>query len=326
MKRGLGLLVMLVSLVGTTSCKKAEKSSEAPPKVTVPTPTPTPKVDDGSAGATADPWKQQAAKKDPLKAILFWSAEKDGKTTYLLGTMHMGVEPETRLPQIVWDKLDAAKTFAMEADISDPKLAAMFMRKGGSLSEDLGDEYWKKLEKAAGPSMAAQLDRMTPMAAGAMMMLKDLPKTAAMDGVLHGRAMNQKKSIVYLEEGSLQAAILAKHMDLKALKMMIDTYEHGAAQSKAMLDAYIAGDPDAILKITDDQKADSLKHGYTQAEYDAQMEDILYKRNDSWIAGLEKLHAEGNAFVAVGALHLIGPRSVLESLAKKGYKIARLTP
>jgi uncharacterized protein YbaP (TraB family) len=323
MKRGLGLLVMLVSLVGTTTaCKTAEKSSKAPPKVTVPTP----KVDDGSAGATADPWKQQAAKKDPLKAILFWSAEKDGKTTYFLGTMHMGVEPETRLPQIVWDKLDAAKTFAMEADISDPKLAKMFMRNGGTLHEDLGDEYWTKLEAAVGPGMAAQMDRMTPMAAAAMMSLKDLPKTAPMDGVLLGRAMNQKKSIVYLEEGSLQAAVLMKHMDMKALKMMIDTYAESAAQSKAMLDSYVAGDPDAILKLNDSQKADSLKHGYTEAEYEVQMEDMLYKRNASWIAGLEKLHAEGNGFVAVGALHLIGPKSVLDSLANKGFKITRLTP
>ena len=123
MKRGFGLLVMIVSLVGTgASCKRAEKRSETPP-------TP-PKVtaDAGSAAAAPDPWQQQTAKKDPLKKMFFWAAEKDGKTSYLLGTMHMGVEAETRLPQIVWDKLDAAPTFAMEADISDPNLAATMMR------------------------------------------------------------------------------------------------------------------------------------------------------------------------------------------------------
>jgi len=319
MKRGLGLVVMMVSLVGTTACRKTEKQ---PPPVT--------KVEGsgsaGSAGAAADPWKQEAAKKDPLKSIFFWGVEKDGKTTYMLGTMHMGVEPETRLPQIVWDKLDAAKTFAMEADISDPKLGEALVRKGGSLHDDLGDEYWKKLEKAVGAQLAQQLDHVTPMGAAAMMSLKDLPKTSPMDGVLLGRAINQKKQIVYLEEGSLQAEVLAKHMNLKALKMMIDTYEAGAAQSKAMLDAYVAGDPEGILKVTETQQADALEHGFTQAEYDEQMEDILYKRNASWIAALEKLHAEGNGFVAVGALHLIGKRSVLETLEKKGYKVTRITP
>ncbi len=170
------------------------------------------------------------------------------------------------------------------------------------------------------------MERLTPMGAAAMMSLKDLPKTSPMDGVLLGRAINQKKNIVYLELGSLQAEILAKHMGTKALKMMIDTYEKGAAQSKAMLDAYAAGDPDAIIKITEDQKVDALKHGYTQKDYDEQMEDILYKRNASWIAAIEKMHAEGDAFVAVGALHLIGPKSVLELLEKKGFKITRMVP
>lgn len=319
MTRGLALLVMLVSFVGT-GCRKSENKTPAP-AVEVKTEKPT-----APSAATADPWKHEATKKDPLKAIFFWSAEKDGKTTYFLGTMHIGVDPETRLPQVVWDRLDAAKTFAMEADLSDPELAESMMRKGGSLSADLGEAHWKKLEQAVGPAMAKQLDQLTPTAAAAVMSLKDLPKTAPMDGVLLGRAMNQKKQIVYLEPASLQAEVLAKHMDLRALKMMIDTYEQGAAQSKAMLDAYIAGEPAGILKVTEEQKAEALKYGYTQAEYDEQMEDILYKRNASWISALEKLHAQGDGFVAVGALHLIGPRSVLEMLAEKGYKISRITP
>lgn len=314
MKRGLGLLVMLVSLAGT-SCRKHEKTETKPTK-----------ADKQKPEAAPDPWKQETAKKDPLKAIFFWSAEKDGKTTYFLGTMHMGVEPETRLPQIVWDKLDAAKTFAMEADLSDPKLAATMFRTSGTLKDDLGDEYWKKLEERVGAPTSAQMQRMTPMGAAALMSLKDLPKTSPMDGVLLGRAINQGKKIVYLEEGSLQAQILAKYLDVKALKMMIDTAEHGAAQTKAMLDAYVAGSPEGIMKVTDEQKADALAHGYTEAEYAQQMEDIVYKRNASWIGKLEQMNADGGGFVAVGALHLIGKRSVLDMLGEKGFKITRLTP
>lgn len=317
MKRGLGLLVMLVSLVGT-SCRKAEKQPESPP---VPTAKEKQKPE-----AAPDPWKQQEAKKDPLKSIFFWQVDKDGKTTYFLGTMHMGVEPETRLPKVVWDKLDAAKTFAMEADLSDPKLGATMFRTSGTLKDELGEAYWKKLEGKLGPAMSAQMERMTPMGAAALMALKDLPKTSPMDGVLLGRAINQGKKIVYLEEGALQAQVLAKHLDVKALKMMIDTFEKGAAQTKAMLDAYIAGSPEGILKVTDDQEAEALSHGYTKAEYAEQMEDILYKRNASWIGKLEQMHADGGGFVAVGALHLIGKRSVLETLGAKGFKITRVVP
>jgi uncharacterized protein YbaP (TraB family) len=240
--------------------------------------------------------------------------------------MHMGVEAETRLPQIVWDKLDRAKTFAMEADTSDPKLLETMIRKTGKLRDELGAEYWKKLETHVGADTAAQFDQLTPTGAAAMMALKDLPKTSPMDGVLLGRATNQKKKIVYLEEGMLQATVLAKHMGLRALKVMIETIAKGSEQTKEMLDAYLAGDPDGILKVTESQRVDALAHGYTEAEYTEQMDDILYKRNASWIDAIEKMHTEGDAFVAVGALHLIGPKSVLELLEKKGYKITRVTP
>ena len=74
------------------------------------------------------------------------------------------------------------------------------------------------------------------------------------------------------------------------------------------------------------QRAHSLAHGYTAKEYDESMEDMLYSRNAAWIAPIEKLHAEGGGFIAVGAMHLVGPKNVLELLANRGYAIARVTP
>ena len=73
-------------------------------------------------------------------------------------------------------------------------------------------------------------------------------------------------------------------------------------------------------------KPDAKAAGFTDAEIDQENEDMLYARNASWIEPLLALHAKGNAFVAVGAAHLIGKRSVLELLAAKGFKITRLPP
>jgi uncharacterized protein YbaP (TraB family) len=93
-----------------------------------------------------------------------------------------------------------------------------------------------------------------------------------------------------------------------------------------MLDAYIAGDETKIVAISDSEKDDALEHGYTAAEYDQEMNEMLYDRNASWIDALDRLHAAGGGFVAVGALHLVGPRSVLALLAGKGYRVTRLAP
>src|SRR5262244_3708330 len=90
----------------------------------------------------------------PLAHPLLWSAEKDGRTTYLFGTMHTGVDAATRLPPIVWAKLDAARAFAMETDLDDPTAADAMRPTAGSLRDALGDAYWRKLETALGADAA----------------------------------------------------------------------------------------------------------------------------------------------------------------------------
>ncbi|MBA3821915.1 MAG: TraB/GumN family protein [Deltaproteobacteria bacterium] len=339
MQRGPGrlALVTLIALAGI-ACKKSSPPAEQTPPAPVviadaATGSATGSAVGSGAGAAAagsgqDPWSKSAAPapKDPIARPFLWSAEQDGKTTYFLGTMHLGVDAESRLPKLVWDKLDAAPTFAMETDLSDPSLASIGQRKSGTLHEDLGPVYWKKLEDAITPAMAKAVDHMKPLIAATLLSLQHLPKTSPMDGVLHGRALNQKKQIVFLEAASEEVAILEKHMNLRTLKMMLDTADQSAAQTKEMLDAYLAGDADKIVSITESQRGDAVAHGFTAAEYEQQMEDLLYKRNASWIAPIEKLHAGGGGFVAVGAMHLVGKRSVLDMLEKRGFKITRLAP
>jgi uncharacterized protein YbaP (TraB family) len=120
--------------------------------------------------------------------------------------------------------------------------------------------------------------------------------------------------------------ILGKWMDIKALKMILDGLPDAEQHAQAMLDAYAEGSERKILAVNDNEKTEALQHGYTAAEYDQEMAELLYNRNASWIAPLERLHAAGGGFVAVGALHLLGPRSVLDLLARRGYKVTRVVP
>lgn len=115
-------------------------------------------------------------------------------------------------------------------------------------------------------------------------------------------------------------------MDARAVKMMLDDLDTAPQHTKDMLDAYIAGDAAKILALSDDERTDAKKSGYTDAEYDQQMTDLLYERNASWISAIEQLHAKGGGFIAVGAMHLIGDRSVLDLLAHEGYKVTRVAP
>jgi uncharacterized protein YbaP (TraB family) len=298
----------------TPETKPAVAVQPAPP----PSPAPQPKA--------ADPWSKPAPKKDPLARPLFWSIEKDGKTSYALGTIHLGVDAEARLPSIVWDRLDAANAFAMETDLADPALTKVLECVGCSLKKELGPVYWKKLEDAITKDVAARIEPMKPMVAATMMSMRGLPMTTQMDTLLLARAQNGKKNVIFLEEAAVEAAILEKWMNVKALKSMLDDLENADKHTKQMLDAYITGDEAAMVKLSDDERAQALKHGYTAKEFDESLQDLLYGRNASWIPAIEKAHAAGGVFIAVGAMHLVGPKNVLELLAKKGYKITRVVP
>jgi uncharacterized protein len=155
--------------------------------------------------------------------------------------------------------------------------------------------------------------------------MRGLPMTGiGMDTALLARAQQKGKPVVYLEAASKQAKLLDKWMDLRALKLMIDTADKGLEMTKGMMAAYIAGDDQKILALTNSQKAEALTHGYTEVEFEQQSADMLYDRNASWIDAIEAMHAKGSGFVAVGALHLIGKKSVLEMLAAKGYTVTRV--
>ena len=47
----------------------------------------------------------------PFERPFVWSAARDGKTMYLFGTLHGGVDAEKRIPLWVWKHFDEATTW-----------------------------------------------------------------------------------------------------------------------------------------------------------------------------------------------------------------------
>lgn len=319
------LVLLLLAIV---ACKREPGAPSVEPKAD-PKPEPTAKADPSVKvePTSDDPWQAKAEPPpDTLKRTLLWSFSKDGKTSYAMGTMHVGIDPE-RLPKIVWDKVASSAAFAMETDASNAQILNLGARTTGSLREDLGPVYWEKLSKLIEPRMLDGVDKKKPVIAAVFLSMRGLPmKGLGMDTSLLAKAQAAGKPIIYLEPASKQAELLERHMDIKALKLMIDTSDQSIELTKQMVAAYIAGDDKKLLALNDGQKAEALKHGYTEAEYDKQGAEMLYDRNASWIPAIEAMHAKGGGFVAVGALHLVGKKSVLELLEAKGYKIERLEP
>ena len=51
---------------------------------------------------------------------------------------------------------------------------------------------------------------------------------------------------------------------------------------------------------------------------------LLFDRNTRMVERMQPQLKSGNAFIAVGALHLYGERGVLSLLAREGFRITRV--
>ncbi|HUQ02678.1 MAG TPA: TraB/GumN family protein [Kofleriaceae bacterium] len=283
-----------------------------------------------ASGASADdPWGGSDTPKAPAEVIakpLLWKLEKDGTTSWLFGTIHLGVNADKQLPPIVFQRLEESKVFAMEANTNDPGLATAMRRSdGGSLRADLGPEYWKKLEDAIGARVAEQLEGMKPFAAMTVLIARDLPMTLPMDRVLSERAQGAGKPIHYFEQAIDQIAMIEPWMSPDDVKALLDNRDVAKNLAGQMLEAYKRGDGDALGAMFDD-KTLWLAAKRKPETFPAYLDAILGKRNRAWIPQIEKLHADGGAFIAVGAGHLVGPSNVLGLLGERGYTVTRVTP
>lgn len=284
--------------------------------------------------AAVDPWAPQAQKPldpptvtHPMARPMFWTATKGGTTTYVFGTLHLGVAASRRIPRWVWRHFDEARTLVLEANIQDIEMMRWTLRPPGpTLHAELGDAYWAKFEAMVTPLAASFLDgQATAVAAlrasgvGGGASDQALP----MDGELLVRAQGLDKQLVFLEDARTQGALFTDLFDLALLQRVIDHADELAPLNPPFYDAYLAGDDARLAELA---RAQFRLGVADDAALDRFLDRLLRSRNQAWVAALERVAAEGGAFVAVGALHLTGPGNVLELLRARGFEIARPTP
>ena len=313
--------VLPLALLALAACKKSDA------------PSPTVGSGSGSAVAAASDAALPPLTANPTPAPggaitkpFFYKVEKGGKVSHLLGTWHYGVDAEKQLPKVVWEKLAAAKAFAMEADPADPAALSAFKRTDGkTLEQELGPEYWAKLEALLDESEKQMVQVMKVSSAIALLQFKNLPQTVPMELALAAKARDVKAKMVFLEQAAHQLKLIEKWLDARMLKALLDDPTTSKTQIQAALASYIEGDDAELATMAMDR--DSMKKaGLTDAEIEQGMKDLLYDRNAAWIPTLEELFGQGDAFVAVGAGHLVGQKSVIELLTAKGYTVTRVAP
>lgn len=270
-----------------------------------------------------------AAKDGPA----LWLVGDEDTKIYLFGTVHI------LRPSVDWQRdrvteaFDAADVVYLETDISTKAQAALqplivelgFNRDGAKLSAQLssdGNDRLARVARGIGLSPAV-LEPMRPWLAGVtigvyMVVAQGGDPQAGVEQVLMARAAAAGKTMRYFETPEEQIKAIASPSDAasaESLELSLKQIEEVPDLFDRLVALWLAGNTKELA---------ALMNGGMEPGGEV-FEAMLGKRNRAWVKELVRVlkEEEGSAFVAVGALHLVGKDSVRDLLARKGYKVVR---
>lgn len=300
-------LVALAAALAVPACGQAA----APAPTAAPAPRP----------VTASAAPRPVPAPGPERGPLLWQVDGAGGPSYLFGTLHAGLSADREISPVVWDKLAAADTFYMEADVTAAAPGEMMRRAslpaGQSLDKMLGKSDWNKLVKLVGRGVPARsLKPLQPWMVYSLVIQMLYPTPRPLDLALQERANNLGKPIQYLEDWSFQVDLLAQTMGVEDLRELVNETGKARGRIEAMLAAYREGDFEAIAAITLDPAE--------VAAHPERMRKMFDERNQAWVEALAPTLKSGRAFVAVGVGHFAGEVGILSLLRARGFTVRRV--
>ncbi len=274
--------------------------------------------------------QQSAARAAPDRGFL-WTLQRDGRTSYLYGTLHVG-KPTWTLPgPKVAAALAASDTLALEIDPADPAL-----REPPAADREAA-------VTPLPPALQARLARQIAAAClppGAFEGVSPALQVVAL-GVLEARWVGLDPA--YAQEPALAARERAAGRPVRALESVAMQRELLAPAApdaaRAEVEAGLAELERGRGRATIERLAQAWNHGdlATLASYErwcdcihdaadrAQMRALNDARNPALADGIAALHAQGRrVFAAVGALHMTGPQGLPRLLAARGFRVTRV--
>jgi hypothetical protein len=271
----------------------------------------------------------------PYADGVLWRVETaEGASNYVFGTLHSSDDRITSLPAPVSEAFAAAQTLAIEVVLdnaaifkigrammlpADKRLDALLTSKQVAQLKDVAAHYHMPF---------TMVTRFKPWAA---MIVFSLPpaeqlRTAAgkkpLDESLRLKAEGAGKTIVGLETVDEQIETLDGMVEADQMLLLNSTLEQAVEIERmfaALREAYLARDLMAVYDLLNAAKVDDNTGAVERFE-----RRLVIDRNRRMVERMGKLLQEGNAFVAVGALHLPGEKGILQLLADRGYRVTRV--
>jgi len=260
---------------------------------------------------------------------LLWKIEKRNiGSSFIFGTIHLSDPRVTQLPAPVDKAFYDASRFVMEMLLNARALQvisnATFFDDGRTLDLLMQPEDYEALLAVArenGLLPENTIKNMKPWAV-LMMMLpgkSDSGSQEVLDMELYHDAQKRNIPVRGLETAEEQIAIfdaLTMHEQIWLLNRSVQEFDRASVDMKKMIQAYLDRDLAQLVRI-------QQLYMYPDSNIDDKlMYAMLQARNHFMADRMQTDLQAGNAFIAIGALHLPGKEGVLHLLEQKGYKVS----
>ena len=263
---------------------------------------------------------------------MLWRISKDGRTGYLYGTLHVGrlewLFPGPTTAQALRD----TDTIALELDPEDAETLQRlnaYLTKLGPLKLPAPLQARLAKQRAAAcidnPAFVKLHPVMQAVVLNVLAGRRDgLDPAYAQEGVLAGLAHGGDRPLVALETPEQQLAIVVPRAPAEQIALIdssLKTLESGKARPlvQKLSTLWEQGDLAQLERYAD--WCDCVP----TAQDREHLRQLIDGRNPAMAARIDALHAEGKTlFVAVGALHMTGPKALPKLLTERGWKVERI--
>ncbi|MBK1616663.1 polysaccharide biosynthesis protein GumN [Rubrivivax gelatinosus] len=262
-----------------------------------------------------------------------WSLERDGRRSWLYGTLHLGRPGWATPGPRTTAALAASDVVALELDPEDPAVQRVLLAEALRPVAPLAPELATRLARAVRGACLdpAALAALHPAMQAIVVTLAEARRAGldtawGQEAALARAARGSGRPLVALETAELQVAVLlprepeaiAAAVDrtlaplesgqaTAALQRLAGAWEHADLATIADYESWCgcvadAGDHEALRELNDE-------------------------RNPALADGIAALHAQGRSvFAAVGALHMTGPQALPRLLEARGFVVRPVSP
>ena len=268
----------------------------------------------------------------PRDRGLLWKLTRDGRSSYLFGTLHTGRPGWERFGPATAAALRATDVLALEVDPTDPAtlsaLAAPLSAPNAvALPEHLRQRLARAYDRACLP--AGALAALHPLLQANVLSLGEarwlgLDAAFGQETLLaaHTRAAGRRVRALETVAQQWAALLPADPADSTTLiAQTLDQIDDGATRRvlARLVEVWSAGDLATL------ERYGAWCECAPSAEEQALMQRLNDGRNPGLADGIAALHGQGQrVFAAVGALHMTGAQALPRLLAERGFRVDRV--